>query len=198
MGDVVKNIDNAFIYIIGISVVLLTGITFTMIFFTVKYRRSKNPEPADIRGNWKLELVWTIIPLLIALSMFYVGWNSYLGLRNVPKGAMEIDVLAMQFSWLFKYPGGRESANLLVVPEGKAVKLTVTSDDVIHSLYIPSFRVKIDAVKGMKTYAWFQAARAGNYDIFCAEYCGLDHSKMSAILRIVKMDEYRRWLEKKN
>lgn len=197
MNDAVKNIDNAFIYIIGISLILLTGITVTMIFFTVKYRRSRNPRPSDIRGNWKLELLWTVIPLIIALSMFAIGWKSYLGLRNVPAGALEVDVLAMQFSWVFTYTNGKESTGLLMVPEGRPVKLNITSADVIHSLYIPAFRIKVDAVKGMKTYTWFRAGAPGTYDIFCAEYCGVDHSAMTALLRIVKESEYQIWLQTK-
>jgi cytochrome c oxidase subunit 2 len=189
------DVDLAFWYIVGISLLLLFGITAVMVIFVVRYRRSRHPVPEDIRDNLALEIVWTVIPTLIALSMFYMGWKSYIGLRTVPEGAMEVEVTAQMFSWIFTYDNGRESENELVVPLGEAVKLNVTSMDVLHSLYIPAFRIKIDAVRGMTTYAWFQADEAGEYDIQCTEYCGADHSAMTAKLKIVPEREYLAWLE---
>jgi cytochrome c oxidase subunit 2 len=189
------DIDMAFFYILGVSLVLLLGITVTMIYFVVKYRRSSNPEPADIRGNWKLEVLWFTIPTLIALSMFYVGWTSYIGLKNTPPGAIEIEVIGQKFSWVFVYPNDKETENELVVPLGKPVKLKVTSLDVLHSLFIPAFRIKVDAVSGMHTYTWFYADEPGTYVILCAEYCGVAHADMTAWLRIVPEKEYLEWLE---
>lgn len=194
----VQGVDLAFWYILGVSGVLLIGITVVMIFFVIKYRRSRNPEPSDIRDNVVLEIFWTLIPTLIALSMFYLGWTSYIGLRAVPEDAMQVEVTGQMFSWLFTYDNGKETENELVVPLGKSVKLNVSSTDVIHSLYIPAFRVKIDAVQGMKTYAWFQADALGEYDIQCTEYCGTGHSAMTAKLRIVPEKEYLEWLEKED
>jgi cytochrome c oxidase subunit 2 len=193
----VKGVDLAFWYILGFSVVLLVGITTVMIAFTIIYRRSRHPEAADIRGNWKLEVIWTIIPTLIALSMFAVGWSSYTGLRTVPAGALEVEVTAQQFSWIFTYPEGKESEGELVVPLGKPVKLNITSIDVLHGFYLPAFRVKIDAVPKMKTYGWFFADKVGDYDIMCTVYCGTDHSQMTAKLRIVPTNEYLQWLQKR-
>ncbi len=192
----VQGVDQAFWYILGISIILLFAITLVMVIFVVKYRRSRNPIPADIRDNMLLELFWTLIPTLIALSMFYMGWKSYIGLRAVPEGAIEIEVTGQMFSWLFTYDNDKESENELVVPLGKPIKLNISSLDVIHSLYIPAFRIKIDAVRGMKTYAWFLADQEGDYDIQCTEYCGTDHSSMTGKLRIVPEGEYRKWLEK--
>jgi cytochrome c oxidase subunit 2 len=168
-----------------------------MIAFTIVYRRSRHPEAADIRGNWKLEVIWTVIPTLIALSMFAVGWSSYTGLRTVPAGALEIEVTAQQFSWIFNYPEGKESEGELVVPVGKPIKLNITSIDVLHGFYLPAFRVKMDAVPKMKTYGWFLAEKIGEYDIMCTVYCGTDHSQMTAKLRIVPTNEYLQWLQKK-
>jgi len=191
----VQGVDLAFWYILGFSIVLLTGITVVMVYFVVKYRRSKNPVPSDIRDNYPLEIIWTIIPTLIALSMFYVGWSSYLGLRTVPDDAMEVEVLGQQFSWIFIYENDKETENELVVPQGRAVKLNISSLDVLHSFYIPAFRIKVDAVKGMPTYAWFLADEVGEYDIQCTEYCGVDHYAMLAILKIVPEEEFETWLE---
>lgn len=187
-------VDQAFWYILGISLLLLVGITAVMVAFVVRYRRSRHPVAEDIRDNLALEVVWTVIPTLIALSMFYMGWKSYIGLRTVPEGALQVEVTAQMFSWIFTYDNGKESEDVLVVPLGRAVKLNVSSVDVVHSLYIPAFRIKIDAVRGMTTYAWFQADELGDYDIECAEYCGTGHSSMTAKLRIVPEKEYLAWL----
>jgi len=194
----VHGVDQAFWYILGISVILLFGITAVMIYFVVKYRRGKNPVASDIRDNYPLEIIWTIVPTLIALSMFYVGWSSYLGLRDVPDDAMEITVEAQQFSWLFIYDNDKETENELVVPQGRAIKLNITSIDVLHSFFIPAFRVKVDAVKGMETYVWFFADEVGEYDIECTEYCGVDHSAMLAILKIVPQEEFDAWIEEES
>jgi cytochrome c oxidase subunit 2 len=188
-------VDQAFYYILGFSLVLLLGITITMILFVVKYRRSKHPEPSDIRGSWKLEVLWTVIPSIIALSMFYLGWSSYTGLRNVPENAIEIEVIAQQFSWIFVYPNDKETENDLVVPLGLPIKLNVTSTDVLHSLYIPAYRIKVDAVNGRYNYAWFLPDKLGSFFVQCAEFCGVGHAEMTATLRIVPLVEYKRWLE---
>lgn len=191
----VQGVDLAFWYILGISVVLLFGITAVMVYFVIRYRRSRHPVPADIRDNYTLEILWTIIPTLIAMSMFYVGWTSYIGLRTVPEGAMEVEVIGQQYSWIFVYENDKETENELVVPLGRAIKLNISSEDVLHSFYLPAFRVKVDAVKGMPTYAWFFADEVGEYDIQCTEYCGVDHWAMVAKLHIVPEDEFVSWLE---
>lgn len=193
--DPVRGVDLAFWYILGVSVILLTGITIVMIYFTIRYRRSKNPVPTDIRDNLNLEVVWTVIPTIIALTMFWVGWQSYIGLRDVPEGAIEIEVAGQMFSWVFMYPNDKETENELVVPLGKPIKLNISSWDVVHSFYIPAYRIKVDAVRGMTTYAWFNADKVGEYDIFCAEYCGTDHSYMTGTLKIIPEAEYNAWLE---
>lgn len=193
--DPVVGVDKAFWYILVISAVLLTGITLVMVYFVIRYRRSRNPQPEDIRGNWQLELLWTVIPTVVALSMFVVGWNSYTGLRSVPAGAMEVQVVAQMFSWIFVYDNDKESEDLLVVPEHTPIKLNIESLDVIHSFYLPAFRVKADAVKGLPTYVWFRSGDPGVFDIMCAEYCGLDHARMLAKLKVVPHAEYEAWLQ---
>jgi len=197
MENIVRNVDAVFIYIIVFSLLLLVLITAAMIYFLIRFRTGKNPVSSDIRTNWKIELAWTVIPTIIALSMFYFGWESYLGLRNVPAGAIEIDVTAMQYAWVFTYPNKKETDGLLMVPHGKPIKLNLTSIDVIHSFFVPSFRIKMDALKNMKTYTWFYADRIGTYPIYCTEYCGVGHADMTATLRIVPESEYLEWLNKK-
>ncbi|VEN73548.1 Cytochrome c oxidase subunit 2 [Candidatus Desulfarcum epimagneticum] len=190
-----RGVDEAFYYIFGASFALLALITGAMVFFAVRYRRSRHPKAADIRGNWKLELIWTLIPALIVMGMFKIGWSSYLGLRNVPKGAIEVEVYAQKYSWIFVYPNDKETENEMAVPLGKPVKLNVTSEDVLHSLFIPAFRIKVDAVPGMKTYAWFYPDEKGEYDIHCSEFCGSGHADMNGVVRVVSENEYREWLE---
>ena len=197
MEGVVKQVDSVFLYIIVFSLVILVLITAVMIFFIIRYRRERNPQASDIRGNWIAELTWMTVPTLIALSMFYFGWESFLGLRAVPPGAINVDVQAMQFSWVFIYPNEKHSEGDLVVPQGKPIKLNITSLDVIHGFYVPAFRIKMDAIKNMTTYAWFYADRIGEYPIFCTQYCGVGHADMRGTVRIVTEPEYNEWLNKK-
>ena len=196
--DPVLGVDRAFWYIFIISAIFLVGITVVMIYFVIRYRRTKHPVPADIRDNWKLELLWTVIPTLIGLSMFWVGWQSYTGLRNVPAGAVQIEALGQMFSWIFVYDNDKETENKLVVPAHTPVKLNIESLDVLHSFYIPAFRVKADAVKNFPTYVWFRTNNPGEYDILCAEYCGLDHSQMVAKLVVLPKDQYEQWLDQED
>ena len=197
MENIVKQVDAVFIYIIGFSILLLFMITATMIYFLIRYRKTRHQEASDIRGDWRVELAWMLIPTIIVLSMFYFGWQSFLGLRAVPPGAVEIDVIGMQYSWLFTYPNKKSSEGLLVVPMGKPIKINLTSADVIHGFYVPAFRIKQDALKNMKTYTWFYADKIGDYTIFCTQYCGEGHADMTATLRIVPESEYAEWLKKK-
>jgi cytochrome c oxidase subunit II len=193
--DPVTQVDTLFVFILGFSLVLLTAITVTMIAFVIRYRRSQNPEPSDIRGNWKLELAWIVIPTIIAFGMFYFGWQSYLGLRTAPDGAIEIEVYGQMYSWIFVYPNEKETENELVVPVDAPVRLTVTSEDVLHSLFIPAFRIKIDAVNGRQNHIWFHPKKTGEYMVLCAEFCGVGHADMTATLRVVTQEEYDQWLE---
>lgn len=192
--DPIQGVDRAFWYILGVSAFLLFTMTAVMIYFVIHYRRSRHPNPADIRGNWLIEVVWTVVPTILALSMFWVGWSSYTGLRNVPAGALEIDCFAQMFSWIFVYANDKETENVLVVPENTPIKINLTSIDVIHSLYIPAFRVKVDAVKNLPTYVWFRTGAPGVYDISCTEYCGTEHSNMRGQVKVVSQSQYELWL----
>ncbi len=198
MNDIVNPVtlvDRSFYFIIGFSFVFLSAITLVMIWFVIRYRRSKHQTPSDIRGNTLLEIVWVVLPTIIALSMFVSGWKSYTGLRNVPEGALEIEVVGQSFSWLFYYPNEKETENEIVVPVNKPVKLNITSSDVIHSLFIPAFRVKVDAVKGIYTYAWFLPHKTGEFTFQCTEFCGSGHADMTGVVKIVSQEEYDEWIE---
>jgi len=197
MNDIVNPVtlvDQSFYFIIGFSFVFLFAITLVMIWFVIRYRRSKHPKPADIRGNMLLETVWVVLPTFIALAMFVSGWKSYTGLRSVPEGAIEIEVVGQSFSWLFYYPNEKEVENEIVVPINTPIKLNITSSDVIHSLFIPAFRVKVDAVNGIETYAWFLPEKIGEYFFQCTEFCGTGHADMVGVVKVVSQEEYEEWL----
>ena len=190
----VELVDQSFYLIIGFSFIFLFAVTLVMIYFVIRYRRSKHPNPSDIRGNWLLETVWVVLPTIIALAMFVSGWKSYTGLRNVPEGALEIEVIGQSFSWLFYYPNDKEVENEIVVPVNTPVKLNITSADVIHSMFIPAFRVKVDAVNGITTYAWFLPEKTGEFFFQCTEFCGTGHADMTGVVRVVSKEEYEEWL----
>jgi len=185
-------VDAAFTYILGIEVVLLTLVTSAMVFFVIRYRRKKKEKAENIEGSLFLEILWTVIPTLLVLGMFYIGWRSFDALRAVPKEVMVIKVTARQWSWLFGYENGKES-DTLRVPLGRPVKMLITSADVIHSFYIPAFRIKEDCVPKMETYLWFTASEAGTYDIFCTEYCGLGHSGMVSQVVVMSEKDFDAW-----
>lgn len=186
-------VDQSFYFIIGFSFIFLFAITFVMIWFVIRYRRSKHPVPSDVRGNLLLETVWIVVPTFIAISMFISGWQSYAGLRNVPEGALEIEVTGQSFSWLFYYPNDKETENEIVVPVGTPIKLNITSTDAIHSLFIPAFRVKVDAVKGIHTYAWFLPEKEGEYFFQCTEFCGTGHADMTGVVKVLSKEKYEEW-----
>lgn len=189
-------IDPVFMFIFGACLVLLIGITAAMLGFVVRYHRSRAPEPtSQVAVNIPLEIVWTALPMLLVMAMFYYGWAGYLKLRTVPKDALPVTATARMWSWSFAYPNGRTSPKLYV-PVGKPVRVEIVSKDVVHGFFMPAFRVKRDAVPGMSNHAWFVAAKPGSYDIFCSSYCGTGHSAMIATVEALPGDEFKEWLEK--
>jgi cytochrome c oxidase subunit II len=186
------SVDSVFLFIMGISLVLLVGVTGAMIYFTVKYRRSKHPRPENIEGNLTLEIVWTVIPTLLVLAIFWVGWKGFVYMRTVPKEAMLVKVTARMWTWGFQYENGATDG-VLKLPVNKPVKLVINSADVLHSLSIPAFRVKEDAVPGKENYLWFQPEVTGSYDLFCTEYCGMGHSAMITKVEVMPEQDFQAW-----
>lgn len=186
-------VDIVYLYIFGFCLFLLVGITGTMIYFVLRYNRKTHPrpEPSPDSHFW-LELTWFVIPTIIALSMFWIGWKGYKTLVDIPPGAMVVQVTGRQWSWSFRYANGKTS-DKLYVPVNKPVKLEITSKDVVHSFFVPAFRIKKDAVPGMTTYEWFRAPEQGHYDAFCAQYCGLGHSRMTTEVVVMAVDKFQHW-----
>ncbi|HXW69733.1 MAG TPA: cytochrome c oxidase subunit II [Dissulfurispiraceae bacterium] len=194
IANTATKIDSVFLFIVSCLVVLLVLVTFFMVFFVIRYSRKRNPNPEQIEGNVLLEIIWTVIPTVLVLVMFYAGWSDFSYIRNPPDNAMPVQVTGMQWSWQFEYKNGKQS-NVLNVPLGKPVKLILTSADVIHSLFIPAFRIKEDAVPGLKTHLWFKADELGSFDIFCTEYCGTGHSHMLSKVVVMADNEFDKWYE---
>jgi cytochrome c oxidase subunit 2 len=188
-----EGVNTAFIFILSIIVFFLVAITGAIIYFIVRYRESKNPQASQIHGNTLLEIIWTVIPLLLVLAMFYYGWTAWKPMEsNPPKNAMRVEVTARMWNWIFKYENGTR-LDTLIVPVGKPVALNMKALDVIHSFYIPAFRLKKDINPGTERKAWFIANSPGTYDIFCTEYCGLEHSSMITVVKVLPQQEFDRW-----
>lgn len=188
-------VDTAFYVMLAISVAMLILVTVLMVAFAVKYHRKRHPRAEQSEGHTLLEIVWTVVPTILALGMFYIGWTGYKFMRNVPDNAVQVKATGRMWTWEFEYGNGKKSAELYV-PQGVPVKVNLKSADVLHSFYIPAYRVKQDVVPGMETYLWFQPVDTGMYDIFCAEYCGQRHAYMMSKVVVVPMDEFLGWVEK--
>lgn len=191
-SNFVTGVDKAFIIIMGISFVFLIGLTFAMLYFIYKYNRKKNPVATQIEGSTKLEIIWTVIPTILVLVMFYYGWAGWAPMRTAPKDTFNITVNSRMWNFTFQYENGKKS-DTLFIPQNKPVKLNLVSMDVIHSLFIPSFRIKEDVVPGQDKMVWFIAQQEGVYELFCTEYCGLNHSYMYNYVKVMPEDKFNSW-----
>jgi len=192
-SNFVKGSDLSTLLIGGFGIFILISFTIIMIVFVVKYNKKRNPKATQIEDNRILETTWIAIPILLVLLMFYIGWRGFLPMRQVPKNAMHITAIGKMWKWTFEYPGNKES-DTLVLPLNKAVKVDLVSKDVIHGFFVPAFRIKEDCVPGKNNYSWFIPGELGDFDLLCSAYCGVNHSYMSAIIRIVPLDKYTKWL----
>lgn len=188
------SVDSVFLFTIIVSVFFLVLITFLMIFFVIRYNRKKNPKATNIHGHVGLEILWTAIPTVLVLIMFWYGWVGYKDMADIPDDAMTVDVTAMMWNWKFKYDNGRETDSLYV-PVNTPVVLNLRSSDVNHAFYIPAFRIKKDVYPGQDRQIWFEATNEGAYDIACAEYCGLQHSYMYSKIFVLSEDEFESWMK---
>ncbi|MBN1985094.1 MAG: cytochrome c oxidase subunit II [Prolixibacteraceae bacterium] len=193
-SNFVQGVDRAFLIIMGISFLFLIGLTVVMLVFVYKYNKKRNPKPTQIEGSVKLELLWTIVPFVLTLLMFYLGWAEWKPMSKPPKDAMEVTVYGRMWNFSFEYENGRRT-DTLYLPKDKPVKLNLVAMDVLHSLYIPAFRVKQDMVPGKKdNFMWFEPQKEGEYELFCAEYCGLQHSYMYTFVKVLEDSTFTNWL----
>jgi len=191
---IAKQVDNLYGFLLVVSFVSCAILIGGMIYFAIKYKRkTQNDKTPYITHDIRLEILWSVVPLIIFLMVFGWGWVIYHEMREMPKNALEIQVTGKQWSWAAEYKNGVRSTDV-VVPVGRDVKIILASEDVIHSFYVPSFRVKQDAVPGRYTALWFKAEKLGEFHVFCTEYCGTSHSGMITKLKVVTQEEFDKWL----
>jgi cytochrome c oxidase subunit 2 len=190
------DVDALFNFINITSGIILLGITVAIIYFAIKYKRKSEDDVTPvIKHNTALELTWTIIPLILVLIVFAWGFRGYVEMRTPPTNSYEVYVTANAYFWQFTYPNGVQTTNELYVPAGRPVKLVMQSRDLIHSFFVPDFRIKQDVLPGRYTTAWFQTLGEGRHIVYCTEYCGVGHSNMNAEVIALSPEEFNTWLE---
>ena len=187
-----QGVDFTYKFIFANTAFFFIGITAFIIYMLFRFSRKRNKNPQQFRGNVSLEIVWTVIPLIIVLIMFYIGLVKFNPMREVPEDSMTITAIGLMWRWEFDY-GDKRISNDLVVPLNRNVRLNLVSKDVNHSLFIPAFRIKEDVIPGYNNYMWFKPTMKGEFDIFCAEYCGLNHSGMLGKVIVLDSIDYNSW-----
>ena len=188
-------VDALYFYLLAVSGFFSLLIAVLVIAFAIKYRRrSQDDLPRPMEGSTRLEIAWSVIPLGIALSFFFWGAKIFLAMNRPPNDAIEISVVGKQWMWKIQHADGQREINELHVPVGRPVRLTMTSEDVIHDFFVPAFRMKQDVVPGRYATAWFQATRPGRYHLFCSQYCGTKHSAMIGWIDVMEPVAYQDWL----
>ena len=188
--------DGLFHFINEASTIVLVGITIALIYFAIRYRRKSSDDKTPvITHNNKLEITWSVIPLFITLIIFSWGYKGWLNLKAVPDDAYEIHVTGFKWNWAVSYENGAQTLNEIHVPQGTPVKLVMKSRDVLHSFFVPDYRVKQDVLPNRYTYVWFQAEEVGESQVFCTEYCGTSHSNMLAKVIVHEPDDFKNGLE---
>ncbi len=188
------SVDALFWYLSAVTAFFVIAISLANLIFAIKYRESQVDVARPIHRSTPLEIIWSIVPGVIAMTFFAWGANVYYELYTPPSDAMNIYVVGKQWMWKFQHPEGRREINDLHVPTGVPVKLTMTSEDTIHSLFIPAFRTKKDVLPGRYTSIWFEATKPGRYHLFCTEYCGTEHSKMIGSVYVMTPEDYQNWI----
>ncbi|WP_109488227.1 cytochrome c oxidase subunit II [Occallatibacter savannae] len=193
-SKIAPQFDALYFFMVLVSLIGLTIVILLITSFSIMYRQKAHPVPVQIEGSTMLEATWTIIPLGLFLIMFVWGALIYFRVYTPPANAMNIYVVGKQWMWKAEHPGGQHEINSLHIPTGRAIQLTLISQDVFHSFSIPAFRVKREAIPGRYTTVWFEATTPGTYHLFCTQYCGTDHSHMIGDIVVLTPDDYKRWL----
>ena len=194
-SSLASDVDLLYFFILAVASFFVVLVTALVVFFAIKYRRQHADEVGhEIHGSIALELIWTVIPFILAMVMFFWGADLYFRIARPPADAMDVFVVGKQWMWKVQHPEGVREINELHIPVGRPVRITLGSEDVLHDYFIPAFRVKMDAVPGRLTTMWFTATRTGAYHIFCAEYCGTQHSGMIGQVIVMEPQDYEAWL----
>jgi cytochrome c oxidase subunit 2 len=189
-------VDLLYVYLIVVSIAFTIPIVVAVFFFAIKYReKEKYATPDEMHGSIALETVWSIIPFVISMTIFLGGAYVYYNQFRMPDDpALEVYVVGKQWMWKLQHSTGQREINELHIPVGRKVKLTMTTEDVLHDFSVPAFRTKTDVVPGRYTYLWFEATKPGKYHLFCAEYCGLNHSGMGGFVYVMEQRDFDNWL----
>ncbi len=188
-------VDVLYFYLIAVSVAFSIPIVVAIFAFGIKYReREKFATPEEMHGSMVLEVTWSIIPFIVSMTIFLGGAIIYFQQYTPPDDAMQVYVVGKQWMWKMQHETGQREINELHVPVGRRVKLTMTTEDVLHNFDIPAFRTKADVVPGRYTYLWFEATKPGKYHLYCAEYCGLNHSGMIGSIIVMEQRDFDNWL----
>lgn len=197
--EIAERVDSLYGFLLISSLLSFILLIGGMIYFAMKYKRRTDSDPTpNITHNNTLEFLWSFIPFLIFMLVFVWGFLIHKDMREAPEGAFEIHVTGFQWGWTFNYKSGVQTTTEFAVPVGTPVKLIMRSTDVLHNFFIPAFRIKQDLVPGMYTSLWFDAKVPGDYQVFCAEYCGTSHSDMLATLKVLPPAEFEQWLLEKS
>lgn len=195
-STIAAEIDWAWYVVYYFDILMFFGLMIPMFYFIRRYRRrTDNDKVSSITHSTALEISWTVVPSILVISLFFVGLRGYLQASVAPAGAMEIRTTAEMYMWTFTYPNGTTSVNELVVPKDKPVKLIMSSKDVLHSFFVPEFRVKQDVIPGTYTTLWFEANAERETILFCTEYCGVGHSEMMAKVSVMAQPDFDNWIE---
>jgi cytochrome c oxidase subunit II len=188
-------VDALYLFLVAMSAFFTLLIAASVIYCAIRYRRRSADEiGGSFHASMLLEVTWTVIPLLIVLFVFFWGVRVFFAQYRTPPGALQITATGKQWMWRFQHPDGQREINSLHVPMGQPVRVEMISEDVIHSLFVPAFRTKMDVVPGRYTSLWFEATKPGSYHLFCAEYCGTEHSGMVGQVVVMNPEDYERWL----
>ena len=198
-STIAPEVDALMHYILYASMAVFLVVLVTMVVLVWRYRRRKSDGAPGLTSgvdhNLKLEILWTGIPTILVIITFIWGFKTYLKMNVVPRNAIEIKVTGKQWLWVFDYPNGANSVNELNVPVHQPIKLLLSSEDVIHSFYVPGFRIKMDVLPNRYNVIWFEGAETGQFQLFCAEYCGTGHSRMLGKVNVLPKEEWNKWLE---
>ncbi len=193
-SEIAPRVDNVLVAVTIISFIFFIIISAVLVLFAVKYRRrTENDKTPSITGNEPLEIIWTVVPSIILVAIFIHGLVVFNELRTPPKDAVEVNVIGKQWLWQFEYGNGKKTINELYVQQNLPVKMIMRSDDVLHSFFVPAFRVKQDILPGRFTQLWFTPTKVGTFIIFCAEYCGSGHSQMLGRVNVMSPEAFARW-----
>lgn len=193
-----EDVDGLFYFILDWSIIIQVIVTLLILWFIIAYRRKgKEVTTSPKDHNLLLEIIWTAVPTVLVMIVFFWGFTGYMKMRVMPANALEIKVTAQKWFWSFAYPDGN-SSDVLVVPVNQPVRLLMSSQDVLHSFFVPNFRAKMDVLPNRYTSMWFQATDTGTFDIYCTEYCGQKHSEMIAKVIVLEQDQYLKKLDEMN